>query len=192
MVERTLIITKPDSVQRGLVGEIIKRFEQRGFKIAGMKMVHADDELLGEHYADDPEWKKSVGDKTIAAAVKRGEELKETAEEIGEKVRRWNMEGLKMNPIVAIVFEGYHVVEIGRKLVGNTEPRQAIPGTIRGDYSVDSYPVADESKRVIRNLVHASGTVEEAEREIKVWFNDEELFNYEKKEWEIIHGTWTA
>jgi nucleoside-diphosphate kinase len=90
------------------------------------------------------------------------------------------------------VFEGHHVVEIGRKIVGNTEPRQAIPGTIRGDYSVDSYPIADESKRVIRNLVHASGSVEEAEREIKVWFNDEELFNYEKKEWEIIHGTWTA
>jgi nucleoside-diphosphate kinase len=192
MVERTLIITKPDSVQRGLVGEIIKRFEQRGFKIAGIKMVHADEKILGEHYADDPVWKKSVGDKTIAAAEKRGEKLSETAEEIGDKIRRWNMQGLQMNPVVAIVFEGHHVVEIGRKIVGNTEPRQAIPGTIRGDYSVDSYPIADESKRVIRNLVHASGSVEEAEREIKVWFNDEELFNYEKKEWEIIHGTWTA
>ncbi|MBW3012570.1 nucleoside-diphosphate kinase [Candidatus Woesearchaeota archaeon] len=192
MMERTLILAKPDAVQRGLVGEIIKRFEQKGFKIAGIKMVHPNEQQLGEHYADDPVWKKETGEKTIAAAKKRGEQLNETAEEIGARVRRWNMDGLKINPIVAIVFEGYHAVEIGRKIVGPTEPKAAPPGTIRGDFSVDSYPAADKDQRVLRTLVHASGSKEEAEREIKVWFSEEELFNYEKKEWEIIHGTWTA
>ncbi|MBD3259387.1 nucleoside-diphosphate kinase [Candidatus Woesearchaeota archaeon] len=192
MVERTLIIAKPDAIQRGLVGEIIKRFEQKGFKISGMKMVHPDEKLLGGHYADDPVWKKETGEKTIAAAKKRGEQVTETAEEIGARVRQWNMDGLKINPVVAIVFEGHHAVEIGRKIVGPTEPKAALPGTIRGDFSADSYPVADKGQRVLRTLVHASGSREEADREIKLWFNDEELFNYQKKEWEIIHGTWTA
>jgi len=187
-VERTLILAKPDAVQRGLVGEIIKRFEQKGFKIAGIKMVHANQEQLGEHYADDPEWKKSVGEKTLEVAKKKGIEMNETAEEIGNRIRNWNMEGLQINPIVAIVFEGHHAVEIGRKIVGNTEPRQAHPGTIRGDFTAESYAIADKNKRVIRNLVHASGSTKEAEREIKVWFKDEEIFNFDKKDWEVIHG----
>jgi nucleoside-diphosphate kinase len=187
-VERTLIIAKPDAVQRGLVGEIIRRFEQKGFKIAGIKMIHATTDQLGEHYADDPEWKKSVGEKTLAVAKQKGTEMNETAEEIGTRIRDWNMEGLKINPIVAIIFEGHHSIEIGRKIVGNTEPRQALPGTIRGDFTTESYAIADKNQRVIRNLVHASGSREEAEREIKVWFNNEELFNYDKKDWEVIHG----
>ncbi|MBW2986308.1 nucleoside-diphosphate kinase [Candidatus Woesearchaeota archaeon] len=187
-VERTLILAKPDAVQRGLTGEIIRRFELKGFKIAGIKMVHADEKLLGEHYADDSEWKKSVGEKTLAVAKKKGIEMNETAEEIGARIRRWNMEGLQINPVVAIVFEGHHAVEIGRKIVGNTEPRQALPGTIRGDFTTESYAIADKNKRVIRNLVHASGSTEEADREIKLWFKDDELFNFDKKDWEVIHG----
>ncbi|MBW3011441.1 nucleoside-diphosphate kinase [Candidatus Woesearchaeota archaeon] len=187
MVERTVILAKPDAVQRGLVGEIIKRFEQKGFKIAAMKMVHPNEEQLGQHYADDMEWKLALGTKTIEAAKKKGLEITETAEQIGDKVRKWNMDCLKA-PIVAIIFEGYHAIEIGRKIVGNTEPRQALPGTIRGDFTVDSYQVADKGQRVVRNLVHASGSQKEAENEIKVWFKDEEIFNYAKKEWEVIHG----
>ena len=186
-MEKTLILAKPDAVQRGLVGEIIKRFERVGFKISGIKMVHASEEMLGQHYKDDPAWKKSVGDKTLKVAKEKGIEMTETAEEIGARIRKWNMETLKVGPVVAIIFEGHHVVEFGRKIVGSTEPRQSAPGTIRGDYSIESYQLADAKKRTTLNLVHASESRKEAEREIKIWFNDEEIFDYDKKLWEIIH-----
>jgi len=186
MMERTLILAKPDAVQRGLVGEIVKRFEQKGFRIAGIKMVHPNAEQLGTHYADDPEWKKAVATKTREVFAKKGVELKETDEEIGQRVRRWNMEGLS-NPIVAIVFEGLHAVEMGRKIVGHTEPKSAAVGTIRGDFSIDSFQRADKDQRTTRNLIHASGTVEEADREIKIWFNNEELYDFERHDWQIIH-----
>jgi nucleoside-diphosphate kinase len=187
MLEKTLIIAKPDAVQRALVGEIISRFEQRGFRLVGLKFLTPNEELLGLHYADDPVWKKSVGEKTRSSMAKKGIEMSETDEEIGARIRRWNMECLKA-PLVAMVFEGYHAVEMGRKIVGATSPKDAIPGTIRGDYSADSFAVADKQERVIRNLVHASGEVEEAEREIKLWFKDDELVDYTKYDTQIIHG----
>jgi len=187
-VERTLILAKPDSVQRGLVGEIIKRFEQVGFKIAGIKMVHATEDQLGNHYKDDKDWKVSVGTKTLKVANEKGIKMDETAEQIGDRIRKWNMEGLKTCPVIAIVFEGHHAVEFGRKIVGNTEPRQSPPGTIRGDYSIESYQIADTKKRVVRNLAHASESKQEAEREISIWFNKDELFDYDKKLWQILHG----
>jgi len=186
MIERTLILAKPDAVQRGLIGEIVKRFEQKGFKIAGIKMTHPKEDKLGEHYADDPEWKKSVATKTREVFAKKGIELKESDEEIGQRVRKWNMDALS-KPIVAIVFEGLHAVEMGRKIVGHTEPKSAAIGTLRGDYSVDSFQRADKDQRSTRNLVHASGSTEEAEREIKIWFGNEELYDYEKHDWQIIH-----
>ncbi len=186
-VEKTLILAKPDAVQRGLIGEIIRRFEQVGFKIAGVKMIQANEEQLGIHYKDDPEWKQSVGKKTIAAAKSKGIEMTETEEEIGARIRKWNMEGLKLCPIIAIIFEGHHAVEFGRKIVGNTEPRQALPGTIRGDFSIESYQIADTKRRVIRNLIHASESAQEAEREIKIWFNNDEIFDYNKEIQKIIH-----
>jgi nucleoside-diphosphate kinase len=187
-IERTLILAKPDAVQRGLVGEIIHRFERVGFKIAGIKMVQATEDQLGNHYKDDKDWKISVGTKTLKVANEKGIQMTETAEQIGNRIRKWNMEGLKACPIIAIVLEGHHAVEYGRKIVGSTEPRQAPPGTIRGDYSIESYQMADTNKRVVRNLVHASETKQEAEREIKVWFRQEELFNYDKKIWQVLHG----
>jgi len=187
MIERTLILAKHDAVQRGLVGEIIRRFELKGFRIAGMKMIMPTEEQLGLHYADDPDWKLSVGKKTRETFAKKGIEMKETDEEIGARIRGWNMAGLRGTPIVAIIFEGYHAVEAGRKIVGHTEPRQAVPGTIRGDYSIESFALADKQKRVVRNLVHASGSTKEAENEIKVWFKPEEIFDYSKKDWDVLH-----
>ncbi|MBN1644665.1 nucleoside-diphosphate kinase [Candidatus Woesearchaeota archaeon] len=186
-VEQTLILAKPDAVQRGLAGEIIKRFERVGMKIAGIKMIHATEEQLGQHYKDDKDWKISVGKKTLAAAKSKGIEMTETEEQIGDRIRKWNMETLKFCPIIAIIFEGHHAVEFGRKLVGNTEPRQSPPGTIRGDYSIESYQIADSRKRVTLNLVHASESKKEAEREIKIWFNENEIYNYDLKIWEIVH-----
>lgn len=187
MIERTLILAKHDAVQRGIVGEILRRFEQKGFRIAGMKMALPTEEQLGKHYADDLNWKLSVGKKTRETFAKKGIEMKETDEEIGARIRGWNMQGLRGNPIAAIIFEGYHAVEAGRKIVGHTEPRQAQPGTIRGDYSYESFALADKEKRVVRNIVHASGSKEEAENEIKIWFKPEEIFDYPKKDWDVIH-----
>lgn len=186
-MERTLILAKPDAVQRGLVGEIVKRFEQRGFRIVGMKMINPSESHLGMHYADDPVWKKSVGAKNRASMESKGVKVTETDEEIGARIRRWNMECLQA-PLIAMVFEGESVVEAGRKIVGATEPKSAAPGTIRGDYSNDSYALSDKQKRVLRNLMHASGDPKEAEREIKVWFTDKELYDYAKHDTKLIYG----
>lgn len=187
-IERTLILAKPDAVQRGLAGEIIQRFERVGFKIAGIKMIQATEDCLGNHYKDDKDWKISVGTKTLKAANEKGIQMNETAEQIGDRIRKWNMDGLKACPVIAMVFEGHHAVEFGRKIVGNTEPRQALPGTIRGDYSIESYQMADTKKRVVRNLIHASENKSEAEREISIWFSKDELFDYDKKIWQVLHG----
>ena len=187
MIERTLILVKHDSVQRGLVGEITRRFEQKGFRIAGIKMITPSEELLGKHYADNLDWKLSVGKKTRESFAKKGVQMTETDEQIGARIRAWNMAGLRGSPVVGIIFEGYHVVESGRLIVGNTEPRQASPGTIRGDFSNDSFALADSQKRVVRNLVHASGSPQEAEQEIKLWFTPHDIFDYTKKDWDVIH-----
>lgn len=187
MIERTLVLVKPDGVQRGLVGEIIRRFERMGFWISGAKMLKPDEKLLSLHYADDPAWKESVGKKTRASMEAKGIKMSETNEQIGARIRQWNMECLK-GPVMALVFQGPHAVEAGRKIVGNTEPRQAVPGTIRGDFSYDSYALADADKRVIRNLVHASGSVDEAEREIKLWFKKEDMHEYTKQDFKVTYG----
>jgi len=187
MIERTLILAKPDAVQRGLVGEILTRFEKIGFKIAGMKMVHPTEQHLGLHYADDPAWKKSVGEKTRATMLKKGIEMSETDEQIGDRIRNWNMDCLRA-PIAAFIFEGLHAVEVGRKIVGATEPKSAAIGTIRGDFSVDSFANADKLQRTTKNLVHASGSVEEAEREISIWFSKDEIHNYDKHATGMLYG----
>lgn len=187
MIERTLILAKPDAVQRGLIGEIIKRFEDKGFKIVGTKMIMPTEEHVGKHYADDKQWKIETGTRTKETMKSKGIEMSETPEQIGDRIRNWNMNTLKGQPTIVIVFEGYHAIEMGRKIVGSTEPRGAQPGTIRGDYTVDSYMLADSKKRVIRNLVHASGSIKDAEREIAIWFKPSELISYEKQSWSVMH-----
>jgi nucleoside-diphosphate kinase len=186
-MERTLILIKHDGVQRGLVGEIIKRFEQKGLKITGMKMTQATEEIAKKHYIITPEWAKKVGENKRKEAEKKGIKLEETNEEIAKRIQQWNAEYLQEGPIVAIVFEGYHAIEIGRKLIGDTQARKAEIGTIRGDYSVDSYEIAEEKKRSVRNIIHGSENKEQAEREIKLWFTEKELFEYKRKDWEIMH-----
>jgi nucleoside-diphosphate kinase len=180
MIEKSLVLIKPDAVQRGLVGDIIQRFEKCGLKMIGMKMVYADKSIAGEHYADDEEWLKSVGDKTKSSYAKKGVELKETELEIGQKIRQQLMDFISMSPVVALCIEGHNAVAHIRKIVGATSPGEAIPGTIRGDFSFDTYHLADKSGRPIQNLIHASGTVDEALREMKVWFKDDELHAWER------------
>ncbi|HIH11237.1 TPA: nucleoside-diphosphate kinase [Candidatus Woesearchaeota archaeon] len=187
-VERTLILAKQDAIHRGLVGEILKRFEQKGMKIVGIKMVIPTREMVSHHYADDDAMWTFTGEKTIETWKKKGREVSETALQIGKRIREWNINALVGKPVIAITFEGYHAVEVGRKIVGHTEPRQALPGTIRGDFSVESYDLGDDQKRPMVNLVHASGTVMEAEREIIVWFEQDEIHDYSKRDFKLFHS----
>jgi len=177
--EKTLVIIKPDGVQRSLIGEIIKRFERLGLKMVALKMMIPSAEQVEKHYLIDPNWKRNVGEKAIAAYEKKGMEPPTTdAEEAGEKV----LDGLKKymtsGPVVAMVLQGAHACAIVRKTVGGTEPLSSDVGTIRGDFVLDSYEMADTDSRAVRNLVHASGNPEEAEKEIPIWFDESEILRY--------------
>jgi len=181
-MEKTFIIVKHDAVQRGLIGTIISRFENIGLKILAMRMLQADDEKAKAHYPLDEEWAKQIYEKTKKGYEKDGKPFTYKDHiHIGETIQSWLRNFLKEGPVIAIVLEGPHAVELARKILDSTEPRQALPGTIRGDFaSIESYALADEKKRVLRNLVHASDTPQNAEREINVWFTKEELHVYKK------------
>ena len=185
MIQKSLVLMKPDAVKRGIVGEILHRFERSGLKIVGAKLVHADHELAGKHYPNSDEWKSKVGQRTIDDCEKYGIDLMENMGttdplKVGEIVKQWNVDFLTSGPVLAVVFEGVNAVERVRALVGETVPVKALPGTIRGDFSLDSAIAANRRKRTIFNLIHASGSEEEAEIEIKLWFKENELFSYRR------------
>ncbi len=191
--ERTLVFLKPDGVQRGLVGEVIRRFERAGLRIAGLKMVRASRALLDRHYPSDEGFLRTIGGKTREAFEAAGlDVLRETGTDdpvaIGRQVRQWLIEFVASAPVVAFVLEGTHAVAVTRKLVGDTLPFRATPGTIRGDFSADSPTVANLQKRPVRNLVHASGTAEEAAAEISLWFSPGDLYDYERIDGALILG----
>src|SRR3954466_13817259 len=174
--ERTLVIAKPDALQRNLLGEIIKRHEQVGLKLIAIKMLIADAGHVEAHYTLDPEWRRVTGEKTIAGYKDKGmvppsEDPFEITGKILEGLKKYMVAG----PVVAMVWEGAHAVKIVRKLVGSTEPLSSAPGTIRGDYVLDSYQMSDTDGRAVRNLIHASGSVAEAEMEIKHWLTPGDL-----------------
>ncbi len=186
--ERTLVIVKPDGVQRGLVGEVIKRFEQVGLKLVGMKMMVPAAEKIEQHYTLDPEWRKVTGEKTIASYKAKGatppsEDPLEITAKILANLKKYMTSG----PVVFFVLEGAHAVKIVRKLGGGTEPLTSDVGTIRGDYVLDSYQMADTDGRAVRNIVHMSGSPEEANAEIKHWFTDGELVDYRIIHEEILY-----
>jgi len=187
MIEQTLVLIKPDGVQRGLVGDIISRFERCGLKIVAMKMEYVSKEQAGKHYIDDETWLNEVGKKSIESYAKKGIVMKESAREIGLKVRQYLINFLSMSPVIALVVEGHNAVSHIRKIVGVTSPGDALPGTIRGDYSFDTYTLSDKSNRTIQNLIHASGTVEEAKREISIWFKPEEIHIWKRIDEELLY-----
>jgi nucleoside-diphosphate kinase len=187
LIEKTFVAVKHDGVQRGLVGEIIKRFEQRGMRLAAIKMVHANHELASKHYPMTDEWVKNTASVTRKAWAAKGVEIKESDREICQKINGWLKDYLTEGPIVAMVWEGPHAIEMVRKLVGTASAKNSPPGTIRGDFSSDSYEIADKKQRPVRNLVHASGTKAEAENEVSLWFKKEEIFDYDLHEWKIMH-----
>lgn len=180
MTERTVVVFKPDSVERGLVGEILARFERAGIRIVGSKTVKASKPFIGLHYPDKEEFLRRVGEKTIQEYGDAGLDPKQELGtlnplELGKQIREWSVEYLAEGPVIAFVLEGPQAVKIIRKMVGALSPSTSAPGTIRGDYSVDSSFVANRERRSIRNLIHASGNPEEAQEEIKLWFKEDEL-----------------
>jgi nucleoside-diphosphate kinase len=191
--ERTLIFVKPDGVQRGLVGEILRRFERAGLRIIGLKMVQPRAAFLERHYPNDEPFLRTLGGKTKEAFEAAGLDVKrETGSDdalaIGRAVRGWLIDYVASGPVVAFVLEGIHAVGTARKIVGDTLPFRAAPGTIRGDFSIDSPTVANVQRRPVRNLIHASGTLEEAAFEIDLWFRPEELFEYRRADETLIQG----
>lgn len=186
--ERTLVVVKPDGVQRSLIGEIVKRYEQVGLKLVGLKMFVPDKGLVGKHYLLDSNWRKNVGEKSIAAAKKKGDTPKsEDPEEMADFILGALEKYLSSGPVVVMVWQGMNAVGIVRKITGGTEPLTSDPGTIRGDFTIDSYKVADVDNRAVRNLVHASGSPEEAEKEIDLWFDKNELVDYRLVQEEILY-----
>ena len=155
-IQRTLILFKPDAVQRGIVGEILTRFERVGLKIIATKMIFPNKEHYYKHY------------ESIGKMVSR----------LGEKAFDMVLDFMTQGPVIAMVFEGVEAVDLVRKLVGGTEPKSAMPGTIRGDYSHMSFGYADEAGKGIPNLIHASGDHKEAAEEIAHWFKDHEIYDY--------------
>jgi len=186
--ERTLVIIKPDGVQRSLVGEIIQRFERVGLKLVAMKMLVPTAEQVEVHYTLDPNWKRTVGEKSIEGYRKKGlTPPSENPEEVGDAVIERLKKYMVSGPTVAMVWQGAHSVELIRKLVGGTEPRSSDVGTIRGDFVLDSYQMADTDDRAIRNLIHASGSVQEAENEINHWFEEGEVTRYNIVQEKILY-----
>lgn len=153
MIERTLVLLKPDCVMRGFMGELITRFERAGLKMIGMKMVWKDEKFFEKHYHD-------------------------VEERHGREILEMNLRAMVTGPVLAMVIEGSNAIEGVRKMVGPTEPKKAAPGTIRGDYSHYTYQLADSNKIAIRNLIHASADAKDAELEINLWFKEEELHSY--------------
>lgn len=185
--ERTFLMVKPDGVRRGLIGEVVRRVEQRGLKIIAMQMFLPTREQMNDHYPKDEAWIRRVGQKTLATYAKYSYDAKtelgtEDDLEIGNKVRGWLIDFMISAPLVKMVVEGVHAVDMIRKLVGNTIPALAEMGTIRGDYSVDSAISANKDRRPIYNLVHASETSEEAAHEISHWFSPEAIHSYSRAE----------
>jgi nucleoside-diphosphate kinase len=192
-MERTFVLIKPDAVQRGLIGEIISRFEKTGLKVVALKMVKPTKEQALKFYPSDEQWLISVANKSLTVYKQLGLDPKkdfgtDDPVEIGKIIKDWLADFLASGPCVAMVIEGNRAVEVVRKIVGATRPYEAEPGTIRGDFSTDSPELANILKRPLRNLVHASDSKEVAEKEIKFWFNDNEIISYKRADEGIIYG----
>lgn len=192
--ERTFVMIKPDGVIRGLTGEIFQRFESRGLKIIAMKMIKATDQQIAAHYLSSrEEWMRGLGQKGLKTFAELELDIKEHMGtndelEIGQIVYKGLVDYIKSGPVIPMVIEGVQAVEMVKKMVGPTMPFRAELGTIRGDFSVDSNSIANAEGRSVHNLIHASGNLEEAEHEIKVWFEDSEIVPYNRVDEGLMFG----
>lgn len=186
--QRTFVIIKPDGIQRSLVGDIIKRIEFTGLKLVGIKMIVCPEDKIFEHYNKDDAWYTSKGTKVVDNMKANGQEPTKEAIEYGKDIVRALVEYMKSSPVIAMVWEGNEAIGVVRKIVGTTEPTTSDVGTIRGDYTLDSYAIANLENRAVRNLIHSSEIPEDAVREIKLWFNDEELIDYTHINEALLYG----
>ena len=182
--QKALLIIKPDGVQRGLIGKIIARFERVGLKIIGLKFEMASKEKVVAHYPETEAWFAKVGQRTLTNYEKKGLDARKVfktndAVAIGNIVKSWLITYFQESPVFMAVVEGYDCIDIVRKLSGNTIPVLAAPGTVRGDFSHDTIDLANEQSRPLRNIIHASDSPEDGEKEVNLWFKPEELFSYE-------------
>lgn len=178
-VERTLIAIKPESIQRHLIGEFIQKFERRGLKLVATKLIAPTKEQIGKHYPDDESWYVATGTKTLENYKSKGIDPGKSPIELAKKIRERLMDHLTNRPVIFMIWEGPHACALGRKTAGSTNPLVADIGSIRGDYSTESYELADDLDRVVHTLIHASGSAEEAAEEIKIWFKENEILDYD-------------
>lgn len=183
--EITFVMVKPDGVRKGLTGEIIRRFEQRDLKIVALEMFQPTRIKIDSHYPKDEAWIRRLGQKTLGTYKKYGydaiEQLGTDSDlEIGKMVREWLLDYMTSAPLVRMIVQGVHAVDVVRKIAGATMPALADMGTIRGDYAIDSAALANKEKRAVMNLLHASETSEEAAHEIKHWFGEFKKFDYKR------------
>jgi nucleoside-diphosphate kinase len=183
--ERTYVMVKPDGVRKGLIGEIIHRFEQRDLKIVALEMTQPLYEQMDNHYPKKEEWITRLGEKTKTTYEKYGYDLvadfgTDDTSKIGPEVRKWLISFMMSAPVVKMIVQGVHAVDVVRKIAGDTMPYKADMGTIRGDFSIDSPALANKEKRAVTNIVHCSETPEEAEHEIKHWFGDAVAYDYKR------------
>ncbi|OGM27952.1 hypothetical protein A2962_03465 [Candidatus Woesebacteria bacterium RIFCSPLOWO2_01_FULL_39_61] len=194
MTERTVVLIKPDGVKRGIVGQIISRFENVGLKIAAMKMIWIDKDFAAKHYpVSRKQWVESIGKRALETYKEYGRDLGEDLDtmepyEIGKKMCKWLVEFLTSGPVVAILLEGENSINTVRKIVGHTFGDKAVPGTIRGDFTKARGYASFMSKRAGHNLVHASGNSEEAEFEEELWFKKNEIYSYKRLDEEMYLG----
>lgn len=186
MIEQTLIILKPDAVKRGLVGKVIETFENAGLKLMAGKMLKPSADVIKNHYPGTSEWVKEMGEKTLASFKQSGDDVKkifktEDPNKLGQfiydRLIKYWMEG----PIIVMVWQGPNAVSVARKLRGHTIPALAVPGTLLAQYSFDSSPLSASLDRVVKTFIHASGSTDEAQREIKFWFGNTEFKDYERE-----------
>lgn len=188
--ERTMVIIKPDGPQRSLIGEIIKRYERSGLKLIAMKMLIPTEEMAIKHYYEvgGDAWLEEVGRKARENYEKKGLQSPfKTNMENGQAIMKSNAKYLSSGPVVAMIWQGNQAAALVRKITGGTEPLSSDVGTIRGDFTLDTYQMADFDNRSIRNLIHASGNTEEAEKEIPIWFKEEEVLNYKHIQESILY-----
>jgi nucleoside-diphosphate kinase len=176
--ERTLVVLKPDAIQRSLIGELIKRFENTGLKMRALKMMIPSEDLCWKHYNKDKEWFLKKGKMLIKNRQEKDLPIEKEAVEYGKGIIDALVKFMTAGPVIAMIFSGNQAVGIVKKLVGGTEPLTSDVGTIRGDFTLDSYQISNFDNRAVRNLVHCSDSTTEAQREIDLWFKKEEIMSY--------------
>ena len=185
--ERTLIILKPDAIQRSLIGEILSRLERTGLKFIAVKFFVPKAEQCWTHYNKDDEWFMKKGTRIVEDRTAHGLPIEKEAKEYGKDIIDSNVTLFTSGPVLACVIEGNQSVAIVKKLVGGTEPTTSDVGTIRGDFTVDSYALSSLDNRAVRNLIHCSDSPEEAEREIPIWFDPSEIVSYRLVQEQVLY-----